>query len=73
MKTISVAEARKHFAEITDELRSGTPGYIVMRHGKEVCRMMPPTDAQDVDPNLEADIAEFFDEYGDVLTELAKK
>lgn len=71
-KVISTAEARKRFAEITDEVRLGAV-YVVVRHGKEVARIVPPTANQEVDPGLDADIQDFFREYGDVLTELAKR
>ena len=73
MKTISAAEARKRFAEITDEVRQGKTSYSIVRHGREVARLMPPITHQNIDTNLEADIQEFFSEYGDVLTELAKQ
>lgn len=73
MKTISTSEARKRFAAIAEELREGKTSYSVVRHGKEVFRMVPPADAQEVDPNLEQDIHEFFEEYGDVLAKLATK
>ena len=43
MKTISTAEARKRFAEITDEVRQSKTSYSIVRHGKEVARLVPPT------------------------------
>ena len=73
MKTISAAEARKRFAEITDEVRQGKTTYSIVRHGKEVARLLPPAGNEEVDPNLDVDIQDFFREYDDVLTELAKR
>lgn len=73
MKIISAAEARKRFAEITDEVRQGKTSYTIVRYGKEIARLMPPATTQDVDPLLESDIDDFFKEYGDVLVELAKR
>ena len=75
MKTISAAEARRRFAEITDEVRTQGTSYAIVRHGKEVARIVPPEDivSDSIDPNLENDIQEFFDEYRDVLVELAKR
>ena len=74
MKTISAAEARKRFAEITDEVRQGKETYSIVRHGKEVARILPPLNKENVkiDLNLDSDIKEFFDKYNDVLIELAK-
>ena len=71
-KVISTAEARKRFAEITDEVFQGVT-YVVVRHGKEIAQIVPPTAKQDVDPALEADIKAFMNEYDDVLNELAKR
>lgn len=74
-KIISASEARKRFAEIQDEVKSGVT-YVVMSHGREQMRLVPPqpvNTTSDVDPNLEKDIDAFFSEYGDVLTELAKR
>ncbi len=73
-KTISAAEARRRFAEITDEVRMGKESYSIVRHGKEVARLVPPSGNIDpeVDPNLEADMKAFFDQYGDVMEKLAK-
>lgn len=73
MKTISAAEARKRFAEITDEVRQGKISYSIRRHGKEVARLLPPAIQTDIDADLEADIKDFFSQYADVLTELAKR
>jgi prevent-host-death family protein len=75
LKTISAAEARKRFAEITDDVRTTGTSYSIVRHGKEVARMVPPAIQPDaeVDPNLEGDIDEFFAEYKGVLEELAKR
>lgn len=75
MKTISSAEARRRFAEITDEVRQNKEVYSVVRHGKEIVRIMPPVsqDSNKVNPNLDNDIQEFFDKYNNVLVELAKR
>ena len=72
-KTISAAEARKRFAELTDEVRTKSVSYSIVRHGKEVARIVPPQPIGEVDPNLEQDIDEFFSEYKGVLEELAKR
>lgn len=75
VKTISAAEARKRFAELTDEVRTKGTSYSIVRHGKEVARITPPLSTEDteIDPRLEQDIDEFFAEYKGVLEELAKR
>lgn len=74
-KIISAAEARQRFAEVTDEVRTQGVSYSIVRHGKEVARITPPTTLTDkeIDPHLEQDIDEFFNEYKGVLEELAKR
>lgn len=41
-KTISAAEARKRFAEITDEVAFGGVEYMILKSGKPVAVIMPP-------------------------------
>ena len=73
-KTISVAEARKRFAEILEEVSQGTI-YVIVRHGKEMTRMMPPEtdDAPRISPKLKKELASVFERYGDALKELADR
>ena len=75
MKTISVAEARKRFAEITDEVRQGKTSYSIVRHGKVVARMVPPTDTNShrISPKLKKELGSFFDRYDKALKELASR
>ena len=41
MKTVSVAEARRRFKALLDEVSSGHPVSVV-RRGQEVARLLPP-------------------------------
>jgi prevent-host-death family protein len=41
MKTVSVAEARRRFKTLLDEVSSGHPVSVV-RRGQEVARLLPP-------------------------------
>ena len=41
MKTVSVAEARRTFKALLDEVSSGHPVSVV-RRGQEVARLLPP-------------------------------
>ena len=41
MKTVSVAEARRRFKALLDEVSSGHPVSVV-RRGQEVARLVPP-------------------------------
>ena len=41
MKTVSVAEARRRFKALLDEVSSGLPVSVV-RRGQEVARLLPP-------------------------------
>lgn len=74
LKIISTADARKNFAEVTDEVRTKRVSYSIVRHGKEVARIVPPTEtenAQSDDVNMA--ITQFVEEYDDALTKLAKR
>ena len=75
MKIISSAEARKRFAEITDEVRQGKTSYSIVRHGREVARLMPPAQESNlqISPKLKRELAGFFTRYDDALKELAKR
>lgn len=73
-KTISTAEARKHFAKITNDTLLGGV-YVVVRHGKEVARIMPPESELDVriSPKLKKELTSLFERYNGALKELAQR
>lgn len=75
VKIISTTEARKRFAAIADELRDGKTSYSVVRHGREVFRMVPTTSADTVriSPTLTRELASAFTRYDSALRELAKR
>ena len=74
IKTISAAEARKRFAEITDEVRTKGTEFSIVRHGKEVARIMPPQNKNAAaDQDFNAAVKQFVDQYDDALAELAKR
>lgn len=75
MKIISAAEARKRFAQITDDVRMSKTTYSIVRHGKEVARIVPPTDsaAPRISPELKRELGNFFERYDDALKELANR
>lgn len=75
MKTISTSEARKRFAEITDEVRLKGHSYSIVRHGKEVAQLIPAKDGPGlkIDPKLKDQLADFFNRYDETLRELAKR
>lgn len=75
MKTISAAEARKRFAEITDDARTKNETYIIIRHGKEIARIVPPASEGNlrINPKLKKELASVFERYDEALQELAKR
>ena len=73
-KTISASEAREKFSEITDSVAYTGESFIIVKNGKQIARLVPITPEKPrVDPNLEADLKEFEDQYQDALTELANR
>lgn len=75
MKTISTAEARKRFAEITDDVRLTNATYSIVRHGREVARIVPPTHLASprISSKLKKELSSFFERYDEALKELAKR
>lgn len=73
VKTISTAEARQRFAEITDEVRTKNISYSIVRHGKEVARLVAPQilDAP-ADKDFLVAIQHTIKKYDKALAELAK-
>lgn len=73
---VSTTEARKRFAEITDDVRTTGKTYSIMRHGKEIARIVPAEEGREdrsKDKELQEDIKRFFSTYGDALKELADR
>lgn len=75
VKVISAAEARKRFAEITDEVRTTGVEYSVVRHGKEVARISPPRPSvpADREQQFEKAVRRFVEKYDDALADLANR
>ncbi len=72
-KTISAAEARKRLAELTDEVRTQGTTYSIVRHGKEVARIVPPQIKETSGQDFNAAIKQFVEEYDEALAELSKR
>ncbi len=75
LKVISTTEARKSFAKIADELRDGKTTYSVVRHGKELFRMVPVDNDRSIriSPKLKRELASVFRRYDGALRELANR
>lgn len=73
-KMVSVAKMRKDLAKILDEVSQGTI-YVVVRHGKEMTRMMPPQTAAAprISPKLKKELTSLFERYDGALKELAQR
>lgn len=70
---ISVAEARKHFAEITTNVaQSG--GYTILKNGKPIAELIPIGQAQKpaISPELPDWLEKFTTQYAEDLQELAQ-
>ena len=74
-KIISSAEARRRFAEVSDDVRTTRQGYLVVKHGKPWVRILPANEQVDnsIDQNLDGDINELFSQYDEALRELAER
>ncbi|MEI6478290.1 MAG: type II toxin-antitoxin system prevent-host-death family antitoxin [bacterium] len=75
-KIISVTEARKHFAEITDEVSQGTVNYIIVKNGKQIATINSLEAGQvpalpGVTPAYEKRILSLMDRVHDDLQKLA--
>lgn len=74
IKTISSAEARKRFAELTDEVRTKGTSYSIVRHGKEIAQIVPPrAQVSSDDEDFNAAIKQFVGEYDEALAELSRR
>lgn len=75
-KTISAAEARKRFGEITDRVTYSGEQYQVLKNGKPaviISPAKPKRPKQTIDPSLEKDLKEFTEQYKEALAELASR
>lgn len=73
LKVISAAEARKRFAELTDEVRTQGTSYSIVRHGKEVARIVPPQSQEAIEEDFNAAIKQFIEANDNALAELSNR
>ena len=71
IKTISSAEARQRFAEITDDVAFNGAEYIILKNGKEVAKIGPPHQAPKISPQFQKRLTEFSDQFTTDLELLA--
>jgi antitoxin (DNA-binding transcriptional repressor) of toxin-antitoxin stability system len=64
-KTISAAEARKRFAEISTEVATSATEYVVLKNGKQFVKISPltSTSPDSVSPHFAKEVADFMEEF----------
>ncbi len=72
-KIISASEARKRFAEISDEVRTQGVSYTVVSHGREQVRIVPPQKTSSEKSDFSEIAKRVIKQYDEALTELAKR
>lgn len=72
-KTISATEARKYFAQITNEVMYSHLEYHVVKHGKLGVKIIPATLKKNLDPNLKKHLQKFKNRYDYDLKKLAER
>lgn len=58
-QTISIAEARKHFAEITNQVAFQGKEFLILKNGKEVAKLVAPNATTTTSPDLKAWLDDF--------------
>jgi antitoxin (DNA-binding transcriptional repressor) of toxin-antitoxin stability system len=58
-KTISLAEARKNFSEITNDVAFNGTEYLILKHGKEFAKIIPPAVSLVITPEFQKDLETF--------------
>ena len=58
-KIISVAEARKHFAELTSEVAEGKVEYIITKNKKPIAKIASPSFQSSVDAKFMQQLEDF--------------
>ncbi|HSX42303.1 MAG TPA: type II toxin-antitoxin system Phd/YefM family antitoxin [Candidatus Saccharimonadales bacterium] len=74
-KTITITEARKEIARITDEVEQKKVTYAFTKHGQVVAKLVPPelVDQMRVDPDFYNQLEKFMGNYDEMLKKLAKR
>lgn len=72
VKTISASEARTKFGEIIDDVNFHQVEYVILKHDKEVARLVPESRASKVTPDFMAHMAKFADRYHKDLSRLSE-
>lgn len=75
-KTISASKARKHFANITNEVGFQGATYVIVKNGQPIADIVPHQKSArpiDLGHELEQDLKEFEETYKQALAELAKR
>jgi len=73
VKTISVSEARKHFAQIIEEVSQGGAHYILTKNNKEIVHISSSNDSGITNKETQKYLEEFVAEYSEALEELSQR